>query len=33
MIKMRDGKEVVVYAVIILQTDNLVSSDQTQFKM
>jgi len=33
MMKMRDGKEVVVYAVIILQTDNLVSSDQTQFKM
>jgi hypothetical protein len=30
---MRDGKEVVGYAVIILQTDNLVSSDQTQFKM
>lgn len=33
MMKMRDGKEVVVYAVIILKTDNLVSSDQTQFKM
>jgi hypothetical protein len=30
---MRDRKEVVGYAVIILQTDNLVSSDQTQFKM
>ena len=27
---MRDRKEVVGYAVIILQTDNLVSSDQTQ---
>lgn len=30
---MRDRKEVVGYAVIILQTDNLVSSDQTQSKM